>query len=162
VDEVTSKAIEIALIDLERVENSTTGETRKRVVWVIDGLRALFRQPTQPVVDVNQQLVDALRVCEECLMFIHGGEPLRTDVPLKLAREALLSAGKLSPQPVVPEGWVQLKLKDALMLQINVNEQLRITRGGCDANRLASSSNALTAAIMEAQALLSAGKGGEE
>jgi hypothetical protein len=53
----------------------------------------LYTTP-QPVVDVNQQLVDALRVCEECLMFIHGGEPLRTDVPLKLAREALLSAGK--------------------------------------------------------------------
>ena len=49
---------------------------------------------SQPVVDVNQQLVDALRACEECLMFIHGGEPLRTDVPLKLARAALLSAGK--------------------------------------------------------------------
>jgi hypothetical protein len=53
----------------------------------------LYASP-QPVVDVNQQLVDALRVCEECLMFIHGGEPLRTDVPLKLAREALLVAGK--------------------------------------------------------------------
>ena len=56
-DEVTSKAIEIALIDLERVENSTTGETRKRVVWVIDGLRALFRQPTQPVVPEGYVLV---------------------------------------------------------------------------------------------------------
>jgi hypothetical protein len=43
---------------------------------------------------VNQQLVEALKACEECLTFIHGGEPLRTDVPLKLAREALLSAGK--------------------------------------------------------------------
>jgi hypothetical protein len=53
----------------------------------------LYAAP-QPVVPVNQQLVEALKACEECLMFIHGGEPLRTDLPLKLAKEALLSAGK--------------------------------------------------------------------
>jgi hypothetical protein len=53
----------------------------------------LYASP-QPVVDVNQQLVEALKACEECLMFIHGGEPLRTDLPLKLAKEALLSASK--------------------------------------------------------------------
>ena len=58
----------------------------------------LYTTP-QPVVDVNQQLVEALKACEECLMFIHGGEPLRTDVPLKLAREALLSASKGGEQP---------------------------------------------------------------
>jgi hypothetical protein len=60
------------------------------LVWAaIDWAKA--NTTPQPV---NQQLVEALKACEECLMFIHGGEPLRTDVPLRLAREALLSAGK--------------------------------------------------------------------
>jgi hypothetical protein len=70
------------------------------VEWYTDVWEgALLYTTPKTVVDVNQQLVEALRVCEECLMFIHGGEPLRTDVPLKLAREALLSAGKGGEQP---------------------------------------------------------------
>jgi hypothetical protein len=96
VDEVTSKAIEIALIDLERVENSTTGETRKRVVWVIDGLRALFRQPTQPVVDVNQQLFLAAKELHDykpaaCFACCYSDEELQLWENLG---KALLSAGK--------------------------------------------------------------------
>jgi hypothetical protein len=42
--------------------------------------------------EVNQQLLVALKSCEQCLTFIHGGEPLRTDIPLQLARAAIAAA----------------------------------------------------------------------
>jgi hypothetical protein len=96
VDEVTSKAIEIALIDLERVENSTTGETRKRVVWVIDGLRALFRQPTQPVVPEGYVLVP-VEPTEKMIKAGFGYDP-DENCTYRLhpaqAYRAMLSAGK--------------------------------------------------------------------
>ena len=40
---------------------------------------ALYSQPQAQA--VNQQLLEALKSCEQCLTFIHGGEPLRTDIP---------------------------------------------------------------------------------
>lgn len=43
-------------------------------------------------VPVNQQLLEALKSCEQCLTFIHGGEPLRTDISLQLARASIAAA----------------------------------------------------------------------
>jgi hypothetical protein len=63
-----------------------------------------------------------------------------------------------TPQPVVPEEHVVLKLKDALMLQINIHDQLKGGNLGMNGNRLASSGQALGKAIIKARHLLSAGK----
>jgi translation initiation factor 2B subunit (eIF-2B alpha/beta/delta family) len=89
-------------LQLSKRENISLQREIRNLLGEIDVLKSSLLEieaTPQPAVDVNQQLVEALKACEECLTFIHGGEPLRTDVPLKLARKALLSAGKGGEQP---------------------------------------------------------------
>lgn len=51
-----------------------------------------------PAAQVNQQLLEALKSCEQCLTFIHGGEPLRADIPLQLARAAIAAAQEVGDE----------------------------------------------------------------
>jgi hypothetical protein len=121
----------------------------------LEGYRAGRSNP-QPVVPALPTMQKAFVTAESgygkyCLVF-----KFRTLGDLQAAHNEWVT--QPAPQPVVPEGSVILSLKDAKMLLINVVDQLRITKGVCDANRLASSNNALISAILDAEKQLSAGK----
>jgi hypothetical protein len=119
-----SKALEVALIDLERVKASTAGETRNRVVWVIDGLRALFRQPTQPVPGGCQQLLEAL-IGLRAVISETRGEPAREAVQ---KADAAILAAQQAPQPVIDERVHILSILNGNIWHTEASENLKLAK----------------------------------
>jgi len=153
--------------DLELVPEGYYGSATTRSAWnawqaaqtqtLLEVIRDTTGCPTKALQHSREPVVGAdcvqmpTNVDQARAMAIVGTNWLKDHAPDQL----------IAPQPVVPEEHVVLKLKDALMLQINIHDQLKGGNLGMNGNRLASSGQALGKAIIKARHLLSAGKGAD-